>query len=302
MRPISSAEHSDIKYNHWLLRKSPKALIPYILLMRLDRPIGIYLVLYPALWALALAMKPFWHMNVHDVKLIVIMIFGAIFMRSAGCIINDLWDQELDQKVTRTKDRPLAAGHITRVQAYVALALLLMLAASLLLFLNLTVLVLASLGLIMIAIYPYMKRITWWPQLFLGLTFNMGVLIAYAAVHNTLKAEAYVLYAAAVFWTLAYDTIYAHQDLEDDMKIGIHSTARLFGQQSKKIVALFYAVMIVLLFAAKPIALIGGLLLLPLGHIIYLMIKWQPHDKTSSLKSFKANHLTGAFILLYCLF
>lgn len=272
------------------------------LLMRLDRPVGIWLVLLPALWAVILASGGARNATLDTLKLAGICLIGAVLVRAAGCIVNDLWDQDLDAHVERTRTRPLASGAVSRTTAKILLAILLAMAAGLLPFLPLMVTGLAFVTLALIAAYPYMKRITYWPQLFLGLTFNMGVLIAWAMTTGGLDARAFFLYAAAALWTLAYDTIYAHQDIEDDRMIGIKSTALLFGEKSFAFISACYAAMIFILFVVKPIAAVPFLLLLPTAHIIYLMKKWQPASAVSSLAAFKANTLTGVLVLLYLSF
>lgn len=210
--------------------------LSYIQLMRLHQRTGIYLLLWPCWWGIALAG------NGH-IGLILLAKFasGAVVMRGAGCIINDMIDRDLDRYVERTKTRPLASGVITLWQAFVLLTMLLVIALCIALTMNRLVLLLAALSLVMVATYPLMKRITWWPQAFLGLTFNWGALMGFAAVKGDIEFPALLLYAGCVFWTLAYDTIYAHQDKVDDTKIGIKSTALRLGKHSKRWIAGFYA-------------------------------------------------------------
>jgi 4-hydroxybenzoate polyprenyltransferase len=186
---------------------------PYALLMRLDRPIGWWLLLLPGWWAIALAGGGVQGLSGWDWTMLVLFFFGAIIMRGAGCIVNDLWDRDLDAKVERTKARPLASGEVQIWQACAFLAVLLFLGLLILLATDSAVAFwLGLLSLSFIVAYPYMKRITWWPQAFLGLTFNFGVPMGWAAATGFLSWPALFLYAGAFFWTLGYDTIYAHQD------------------------------------------------------------------------------------------
>ena len=219
-------------------------LIPYLQLMRLDKPIGFWLLYFPASWAVALTAS-----GANLFHLQALMLVGAIITRAAGCIINDLTDRELDQHVARTRERPLASGRLRRGQAYLVLAILLTLALAIALSLPRTVLLIALVALPMIVAYPWMKRITWWPQVFLGLTFNLSALMGWAATGTPLSTAAFLLYAAAALWTLGYDTIYAVQDIADDARIGIRSSARAIGARLKPFIAGCYGLMFALLTA-----------------------------------------------------
>lgn len=206
-----------------LVMDTMKRILPYVRLMRLDKPIGIWLLFFPAAWAVLLSPMPLrW-------DLVALMLLGAVLIRSAGCILNDLADRKLDRQVERTKDRPLANGAISPFDA--ALLLVVLLLDGLLIALTLPPLTikLALLAVPLIALYPWMKRLTWWPQAFLGFTFNLGALIGWAATGAALTLPAYLLYAACFFWTLGYDTLYAVQDMDDDKRVGIRSTARRVG-------------------------------------------------------------------------
>lgn len=198
---------------------------PLLQLMRFDKPIGIWLLFFPASWAVGLAAIDFGEVII----LSVLMLLGAIITRAAGCIINDLTDQNLDAEVERTRTRPLAAGLVSRKQAILLLGALGLAALLVALCLPNAVLVIALIAVPMIAAYPWMKRVTHWPQAFLGLTFNLSALMGWAATNTPLTFSAFCLYIAAVLWTLAYDTIYAVQDMEDDSRIGILSSARKLG-------------------------------------------------------------------------
>lgn len=291
---------TDIRFD--VLEKLPPAARPYGLLMRLDRPIGWWLLLLPGWWGITLAAGGINGLTGYDWYLMVLFFIGAIVMRGAGCVINDLWDRDLDAKVERTKIRPLASGQIKPWQAVFFLFILL--------FIGLVILVQTSaltfwLGLFSMAFvvsYPYMKRITWWPQAFLGVTFNFGVLMGWSAVTGTLSWQAAVVYVGAFFWTLGYDTIYAHQDRDDDQIIGIKSTALLFGERSKTWVGAFYALcwvcMAITLFLMDASILSQGLILLPGVQLLLQVVRWRPHDRASSLYWFKSNKYCGLLFLL----
>ncbi len=229
----------------------------YLELTRLNKPIGIWLLFFPASWAVALVGAG------NSGLLMLLMLIGATLTRAAGCIINDLTDRKLDAQVERTKHRPLASGAIKPWQAMLLLVALLCAALALALSLPVQVLMLALLALPMIALYPWMKRITWWPQVFLGLTFNLGALFGWLATGAPLIVPTLTLYAACIFWTLGYDTIYAVQDMADDEKAGIRSTARRLGlARIRWFVAACYGLMLALL------ALTGAML--HLNFIYYL--------------------------------
>ena len=214
----------------------PGRLRPYAVLARWDRPIGTWLLLWPCWWSVALAPgRPAWW-------LIPLFGIGAVAMRGAGCVINDLTDRDLDARVARTRERPLASGRLGVPQALGFLALQLLVGLLVLLPLNGPAVGVALASLPLIVIYPLMKRITWWPQAFLGITFNWGALVGWAAATGGLAAPALLLYAAGFFWTLGYDTIYAHQDKADDALIGVRSTARRLGAATPRWLWGFYGV------------------------------------------------------------
>jgi 4-hydroxybenzoate polyprenyltransferase len=242
---------SDIQ-PHGLVALLPVALRPYALLARLDRPIGTWLLFLPGLWGLALGGTP-WP----DAWLVALFAVGAVVMRGAGCVVNDVWDRDIDRRVARTAGRPLASGALSVRQALAFLLLLLLVGFAVLLQLSSTAILLGVVSLVPIAIYPAMKRITWWPQAFLGVTFNWGVPMGFAAATGSVSAAALVLYAAAIFWTLGYDTIYAHQDREDDALVGVRSTARLFGEATRPFLAACYAATVGLAATAGMMAGLG---------------------------------------------
>lgn len=216
------------------------AISTYLRLMRLHQRAGIWLLLWPCWWAIMLASKghPSYFM-------LGLFAAGAVLMRSAGCIINDIADRKIDAQVERTKTRPIASGEISVQQALALVFILITCAACIAFRLGWVVVMWAMISLVPVVIYPFMKRISWWPQLFLGLTFNWGALMGWAAVRGTVELPAILLYVGGIFWTLGYDTIYAHQDKTDDVKIGVKSTALRLGAHSKKAVSFFYLVAVV---------------------------------------------------------
>jgi 4-hydroxybenzoate polyprenyltransferase len=217
--------------------------------MRLHQPVGIWLLLWPCWWSIALASDGF-----PSLKILLLFVLGAVLMRSAGCIVNDIADRDIDRQVERTRTRPLASGELTMAQAVALLLLLLALSFMVAMALGPVVVLWAALALLPVAIYPWMKRISWWPQLFLGLTFNWGALMGWAAVRGTVEWPAIALYIGGIFWTLGYDTIYAHQDKKDDARIGIKSTARRLGENTKPAVAVFYLLALAGWVAAAALA------------------------------------------------
>ncbi|KAL0033263.1 hypothetical protein WJX77_001009 [Trebouxia sp. C0004] len=228
----------------WLNDVLPARLLPYAHLMRLDKPIGTWLLVWPCFWSIALAAPPG---SLPDPVLLALFGTGAILLRGAGCTVNDLWDRDLDNKVERTKSRPLASGALTVPQGIGLLGGQLLLGLGVLLQLNDFSKVVGASSLALVFTYPLMKRITFWPQAFLGLTFNWGALLGYAAVHGYLDWQIFPLYAHGVCWTLVYDTIYAHQDKDDDIVVGIKSTALLFGDNTRAYLAAFATTSIVFL-------------------------------------------------------
>lgn len=291
---------TDIRFD--LIEKLPLSLRPYALLMRLDRPVGWWLLLLPAWWAMSMAAGGVTGLLGWDWYLVILFFFGAVIMRGAGCVINDLWDRDLDALVERTKARPLASGAVKTWQAAALLFILLFLGLLILVQTSALAFWLGMAAMILVVAYPYMKRITWWPQAFLGITFNFGVLIGWAALTNEMSIAAIFLYAGAFFWTLGYDTIYAHQDRDDDQMAGIKSTALLFGERSKKWVGGFYAVSWSLIalaaFVGGASTLSLGLLILPGVHLLLQVLLWKADSPASSLRWFKSNRDCGLLFLL----
>jgi 4-hydroxybenzoate polyprenyltransferase len=293
---------SDIDTERFIFRKTPALWHPYIKLARLDRPIGVWLLLFPCWWAIVLSSGGILTLSPQGGAALALVVPGALFMRAAGCIVNDLWDRKLDASVDRTKTRPLVSGEISVRQAVIFLTLLLLLSLFILLLLPPLAIILGVLSLLLVSAYPKMKRITWWPQLFLGFTFNWGALLGWAAVTNRLAWGSLLLYIGGIFWTLGYDTIYAHQDKEDDALVGIKSTARLFAEKSRIYVATFYGLSLFFLmmakYAAAPGILTPLLALPPLLQIIWQMKTWEMDDPQSCLRTFRSNQLYGWLVLL----
>ena len=292
--------HTDINSKGWISRLPPK-MRPYMLLMRLDRPIGTWLLLLPGWWSIVLAKGGIDKLEGREWYLMLLFGIGAVVMRGAGCVINDLWDRRLDRRVNRTRLRPLASGAVSTFQALVYVAGLLLIGFLILIQMSQTAIFLGCLSLAFVIIYPSMKRITWWPQAFLGLTFNFGALIGWAAVTDSLSGPPLLLYIAGFFWTLGYDTIYAHQDIEDDMQVGIKSSALRLGGDSKKWIARFYAATWLLILAALLLAKVSGVTMLILAlagaHLTWQLMRWNPASPQSSLRIFKSNRDFALIIL-----
>lgn len=239
----SSAENYRIKDNKsgkleekvslsWIDLYIPKKLQPYARLARLDKPIGTWLLAWPCMWSITLAASPG---SLPDVKLLTLFGCGALLLRGAGCTVNDLLDRDIDTKVERTRSRPFASGSLTTFQGLSFLGFQLLLGLGILLQLNNFSIILGASSLLLVFSYPLMKRVTFWPQAYLGLTFNWGALLGWAAVRGSLDpAVVLPLYLSGVFWTLVYDTIYAHQDKNDDLRVGVKSTALRFGDSTKE--------------------------------------------------------------------
>ena len=235
-----TAGFTDIRGGGWIERLAPRVSRPFLRLARLDRPIGTWLLLFPCWWGVALAGAG-WP----DPLQLIAFAVGAVLMRGAGCTYNDIVDRDFDAQVERTRQRPLPSGAVTVRGAWLFLGLQLLAGFLILLTFNRFTIALGVASLALVFTYPFMKRVTWWPQAFLGLTFNWGALMGWSAVADGLAPPALLLYAGALAWTIGYDTIYAHQDKEDDALIGLRSTARLFGAASGKWIAVFYALALV---------------------------------------------------------
>ena len=276
----------------------------YILLMRLNSPIGSMLLLYPCLWGLISASSSIEEIR-QNIFLFIIFILGAFIMRSAGCVINDIFDRNIDIQVNRTKSRPLADKSISLHESVVIFITLSSIGLCILLSLNTLSIKVGLLSFILLIIYPLTKRITYWPQLFLALTFNIGVLIGYAAITNILPFEIYFLYAAGIFWTLGYDTIYAYQDIDDDISIGVKSTAILFKDSAKYWISSFYILMSsnLLIFGllSSQEMIYFLLLILILSHQLFQIYKLDIKRPEVCLAIFKSNKYLGLLVCLVLL-
>jgi 4-hydroxybenzoate polyprenyltransferase len=232
---------SDIRAGNWIERRAPAAVLPYLRLARVDRAIGTWLLLIPCWWGLALATVSVRGPDPVDALIYAMLCaIGALVMRGAGCTWNDIMDRDFDARVARTATRPIPSGAVSVKQALAFLCLQLLVGLGILLLFNWFTVILAAASLLLVVIYPLMKRVTYWPQLFLGLTFNWGALVGWTAVTGGLELPPVLLYAAGIFWTLGYDTIYAHQDKEDDALVGVKSSALRLGKNTKPWLWAFY--------------------------------------------------------------
>ena len=289
--------HTDIRAEGWVARL-PAGWRPYALLMRLDRPIGAWLLFLPAPWAFAIA-APSW---AEGMRLVLLFGAGAVLMRGAGCVVNDLWDRDLDRRVARTAGRPLASGAVTARQALLLLVALLTASLLILMQLNGLAITLGVLSLLPVALYPLAKRFTNWPQLALGVTFGWGAPMGYVAASGGFDVTALLLHAAAILWILGYDTIYAHQDREDDAMIGIGSTALRWGDSSKPFLAACYAGALILLLLAGCWAGLSWFftagLLVPAALLARQVVALDIHDPARCLRLFQSNREVGIAVAL----
>ncbi len=281
-----------------LIALLPEGWRPYALLMRLDRPIGFWLLVLPGFWAIALGAPSV----AEGLRLALLFGIGAVATRGAGCVVNDLWDRDIDRRVERTRGRPLASGAVTPRQALVFLMALGLLGLAVLFQLNATAVAVGLVSIVPVVLYPLAKRVTDFPQAMLGLTFGWGALLGTAAATGGLGWEAAALYAAAIAWILGYDTIYAHQDREDDALVGIRSTALRFGARTAPFLAACYAAAVALLALAGWIAGLGpGFylgLVLPAALLARQVAGLDIHDPARCLRLFKANREVGLAVTL----
>ena len=288
---------TDIRTGDWADRYAPPALVPYIRLARLDRPIGTWLLLFPGWWAIALAAErwPDW-------RLMLLFGIGAVAMRGAGCTLNDIIDRDFDARVARTRVRPLPSGAVQVWQAALFLALQLAIGAAVLASLDRLAILLGFLVLLLVATYPLMKRVTYWPQFFLGLNFNWGALMGWAATSGRLASPALLLYLGGIAWTLGYDTIYAHQDKEDDVLIGVKSSALALGGQTRPWLFAFYALAVALWAVAGLAAGIAWpyflALLLVLAQLFWQARQVDTEDSADCLAKFRSNRYAGWLLLI----
>ena len=287
---------SDIRTESWLVRVTPKFAHPYMYLMRLDRPYGAWLLLLPCWWSIALAADGAWP----DVKMLVLFALGAFIMRGAGCVMNDIADRDFDGKVARTATRPIPRGDVSIIQAAAFLTFLGFAGLAVLVQFNIFAIGIGVLSLATVIIYPYMKRFTYWPQVFLGLSFNWGALLGWAAVQGSLGAAPGVLYAAGIMWTLGYDTIYAHQDKEDDILVGIKSTALRLGDATRGWLVFFYGGAIALTALSGWLAGLSVFfypaLTLAAAHLAWQTATLDINDPKNCLTRFKSNRDFGLLL------
>ena len=274
----------------------PPRLRPYASLMRLDRPIGTWLLYWPCAWSVALAgVEDRW-------DLFLWLFLGAFALRSAGCVYNDIVDRELDGKVERTRLRPLASGRVTLRSAWVLIALLCAIGLIVLIQLNWTAAIIALASIAPVLAYPFMKRITWWPQAWLGIVFSWGALVGWPALRGEIELPALLLWFGSIAWVIGYDTLYAIQDIEDDALVGVKSSARRLGDKAPHGVAAFYAVAVLLwgsaIWSVRP----DWLALLALApaaiHLANQALRADPKDGDGALRLFRSNRTAGFLVFL----
>jgi len=308
--PERTGAVADAVRGNWVDRLAPAATRPYLRLSRADRPIGTWLLLLPCWWGLALGMLSTGSAGLHDAWIALGCAIGAFLMRGAGCTWNDITDRDIDGSVARTRSRPIPSGQVSVRQALIWMVVQSLVAFGILLTFNPAAIGLGVLSLLPVAVYPFAKRFTWWPQVFLGLAFNWGALLAWTAHTGSLGWPAVVLYLTGIAWTLFYDTIYAHQDAEDDALIGVKSTARLFADASARWLRRFLVVSV----AGMTVAVIGAtaqadspmvLLVALLGpwaigwHLTWQLRHFDPDDGPGLLRLFRSNRDAGLLPVLF---
>ncbi|SMF72978.1 4-hydroxybenzoate octaprenyltransferase [Allosphingosinicella indica] len=283
-----------------LIGALPAPLRPYASLMRLDRPIGAWLLFWPGAWSVALA-----GLGGNGIALILWLALGAFAMRSAGCVYNDIVDRELDAKVERTRLRPLANGRVSLKGAWALLIGLSLVGLIVLLQLHRTARIVALASLALVAAYPFMKRITWWPQAWLGLVFSWAALVGWPAVTGRIEAPALWLYAGSILWVIGYDTIYALQDREDDALVGVKSSARALGRHTRLGIGICYAGALLLWSVAIGSVRddwLAQLALAPVAmHLLWQVAALKPDDGADALAKFRSNRFAGLLVFLGCL-
>lgn len=307
--PETRGQVADAPRNNWVDRLAPDWSRPWLRLSRADRPIGTWLLLLPCWWGLALAaMEDGWRWG--DLWIAGGCALGAFLMRGAGCTWNDITDRDFDASVARTRSRPIPSGQVTVKGAIAWMFIQMGLSAVILFTFNRTAIALGFASILIVAIYPFAKRFTWWPQAFLGLAFNWGALLAYAAHTGTVSLGSVLLYAAGIAWTLFYDTIYAHQDKEDDVLIGVKSTARLFGAATGRILSIFMVLTILLMAAATLATALPQVAVLKLvvalaapwalgWHLWLQLSRLDIDDSALCLRLFRSNRDAGLLAALF---
>jgi 4-hydroxybenzoate polyprenyltransferase len=292
---------ADAQADNWVDRHAPDWLKPYARLARWDRPIGFWLLFWPCIWGLALAAIAVPERG-FDFPAALLMLVGAVLMRGAGCTFNDIVDRDIDDKVARTRSRPIPSGQVTARDALYFMVAQALLASAVLFQFNRFTVWAAVASLVLVAIYPFMKRITWWPQAFLGLAFSYGALVGWSSQTGSLSWAPVLLYAGTILWVIGYDTLYALQDIEDDALIGVKSTARLFGEQVRPVVAVLYLAAY-MLWAAALVLVGGGLIFAVLSLAAVALLAWQvwtvdPAQPDNPRSRFYSNHYVGVALSL----
>jgi len=295
--PVSEIKPSDAVTGNWV-DHAPKPLRPFLRLMRMDRPIGSWLLFWPC--AFGLILGAFADGRMFDPVHVLLMGIGAVVMRGAGCTYNDIVDRDIDAQVARTRGRPIPSGAVSVRAAWILAIALSLVGFLILISFNFLTIVLGISSLALVAIYPFMKRITWWPQVWLGLTFNWGAILGFTAETGELAAPALILYAGCFFWTLGYDTIYAHQDKEDDALIGVGSSARRLNLLTKPWLYVFYSATFFLILISGLLVGLGIVFAIGLLVAGFHMV-WQLHALDIDrpllcLKLFRSTRDTGALI------
>ncbi|WP_193336776.1 4-hydroxybenzoate octaprenyltransferase [Devosia beringensis] len=292
---------ADAQADNWVDRHAPDWLKPYARLARWDRPIGFWLLFWPCIWGLALAAIAVPERG-FDFPAALLMLVGAVLMRGAGCTFNDIVDRDIDDKVARTRSRPIPSGQVTARDALYFMVAQALLASAVLFQFNRFTVWAAVASLVLVAIYPFMKRITWWPQAFLGLAFSYGALVGWSSQTGGLSWAPVLLYAGTILWVIGYDTLYALQDIEDDALIGVKSTARLFGEHVRPVVAVLYLAAY-MLWAAAVVLVGGGLIFAVLSLAAIALLGWQvwtvdPAQPDNPRARFYSNHYVGVALSL----
>ncbi|SFJ82738.1 4-hydroxybenzoate octaprenyltransferase [Celeribacter neptunius] len=305
----TAGQVADAVKGNWVDRYAPAWALPYLRLSRADRPAGTWLLLIPCWWGALLASAEAGSLSPRAIWILIGCSLGAFLMRGAGCTWNDITDRDIDDKVARTKSRPIPSGQVTVKQAAIWMVVQSLVAFVILLSFGKLAIVLGIASLLPVAVYPFAKRFTWWPQVFLGIAFNWGALLAYAAVAGELTMAPVMLYLAGIAWTIFYDTIYAHQDKEDDALIGVKSTARRFGEETPRWLKRFLVLTVVLMAGGVIEALSERsvlALVVALGapwamglHMTWQMAKLDTENPDVCLRLFRANRDTGFLAALF---
>lgn len=308
--PAPDGQVADAVKDNWVDRLAPAATRPYLRLSRADRPIGTWLLLLPCWWGLTLSMLHDQRASLHDLWIAIGCAIGAWLMRGAGCTWNDITDRDFDGRVERTRSRPIPSGQVSLRGAVIWMCVKSLIAFGILLTFDIAAIGLGILALVPVAVYPFAKRFTWWPQVFLGLAFNWGALLAWTAHSGRLEAPAVLLYLSGIAWTLFYDTIYAHQDTEDDALIGVKSTARLFGDKTSAWLRRFLMATVGLMglaviFAVKDEGSVLALVVALGGpwamgwHLAWQLRGLDTENNAKLLQLFRANRDTGMIPLIF---